>query len=374
MWTKQGDYKSWEKRGFHSDRNENDSRFLKLSKSIKMDPDRGQLVSRCDASCVTSATLMFTKCYSGDKKAKCPRSKFWTIKTWFPVIVTVIMRQCILGYSNCPIKLFRSDTYFVQQWHKLLLTSVSEDDGMEISSYSTCTGSSCFFLAGLSPCTSGMNCVSSSTVSVRCVCVLWERLCYPLRSCPHFLFTRLQTCRATSSQTLGVYIYIYLSPFLFSPLWPSETSHNLPPSLPCQRCRHFQELFLISPTSWATPRVTWSWTRNPVPIRINTEIWAAPPMSLNPAAAPPECWCVRAGRLEEERRGALLSHLVDSWREPCAFPSLHCCGRDSFLIYEFILIPTYGMHLWSAFKSFWSSFILCPNVFFSGQCPPPRTQ
>lgn len=207
------------------------------------------------------------------------------------------MRQCILVYSICPIKLFRSDFTLISYSNDInfcwclcrnMTASLRLPWSLEISSYSTCTGSSCSCSAGLSPRTSGMNCVLSSTISVRCVCVLWEKLV------PTFFFTRLQTCRATSSQTLCVYISI---PFLFSPLWPSETSHNLPPSLPCQWCRHFQELFLISPTSWATPRVTRSWTRNPVPIRINTEIWAAPPMCLNPAAASLEYWCVHAGRL-----------------------------------------------------------------------------
>lgn len=127
----------------------------------------------------------------------------------------------------------------------------------------------------------------------------------------HIFF--LHVCKHAEQHHHRLSAYIYLSPFLFSPLWLSETSHNLPPSLPCQWCRHFQELFLISPTSWATPRVTRSWTRNPVPIRINTEIWAAPPMCLNPAAAPLEYWCVHAGRLGGERRAALLSYQVDSF-------------------------------------------------------------
>lgn len=120
------------------------------------------------------------------------------------------------------------------------------------------------------------------------VCVLWERLCIQhsfLRACVHIVHVCIHT--EQHHHQLPACIL-----FTFSPLWPSKTSHNLPPSLPCRWCRHFQGLFPISSTSWATLRLTWSWTRNPFPIRINTEIWAAPPMCLNPTVAPLAYWCM----------------------------------------------------------------------------------
>lgn len=204
----------------------------------------------------------------------------------------------------------RHYTYFVQQWHKLLLMSVSERDGISPSA-SDYIYFSIFHMHDESLLLSGClvsthvwdePCVIFRNFHALCVCCGKDFANHRARA-RIFFYTSANMLSNIITESPCIYISIYLSPFLFSPLWPSETSHNLPPSLPCQWCRHFQELFLISPTSWATPRVTWSWTRNPVPIRINTEIWAAPPMCLNPAAAPLEYWCVHAGRLglREER-------------------------------------------------------------------------
>lgn len=245
----------------------------------------------------------------------------------------------------------RHYSYFVRQWHKPLLMSVSEYDGISPSA-SDYVYFFIFHMHGeflllfgwlVSTHVWDEPCVIFHNFHTLCVCVVGKTL-LSTALVPTF-FLHVGKHAEQHHHRLSSYIYIYLTPFLFSPLWPSETSHNLPPSLPCQWCRHSQELFLISPTSWATPRVTWSWTRNPVPIRINTEIWAAPPMCLNPAAAPLEYWCVHAGRLGGEREGALLSYLVDSWggwvNASHACFHLYSVVREIILfIYSFILIPS----------------------------------
>lgn len=101
--------------------------------------------------------------------------------------------------------------------------------------------------------------------------------------------TRLRTYQITSSPAPRTD-----PPFSFSPPWPGETSHNLPYYCYAGGVVTSKSSSTSFPTSWATLRVTRSWTHNPSPIRINTEIWAAPQMHLNPAASPLAYWCVYA--------------------------------------------------------------------------------
>lgn len=91
-------------------------------------------------------------------------------------------------------------------------------------------------------------------------------------------------------------------PFLFFPLWPSESSHNLLHHCHADGVVTSKRSTPSPPPFWATLRVTWSWTRSPFPIQINTEIWVAPPVWLNPCVAPLEYWSMHAGRLAEEVR------------------------------------------------------------------------
>lgn len=96
-------------------------------------------------------------------------------------------------------------------------------------------------------------------------------------------------------------------PFFFSPLWPSETSHNLLHHCHADGVITSKRSASSPPPFWATLRVTCGWTHNPFPIRINTEIRVALPVCLNPSVAPLEYWFTHAGRLGEERGGGDFS-------------------------------------------------------------------
>lgn len=184
---------------------------------------------------------MFTKFYSGHKKKSVQsasrlllRSRFWTLKTWFPVIVTVLMHQCFLVYSNSAIKLFRSDIaemIFVRKWHEPLLMSVSKYDRISPSALDY-VYFFIFHMHGESLLLFGWlvsthvwhePCVIFRNFHALCVCVVGKTL-LSTALVPTFFFTRRQTCWATSSQTLLVYIYLSIPLSLL----PSLTQWNIP--------------------------------------------------------------------------------------------------------------------------------------------------